>query len=289
MIACVESERPFIMLPPKRILFPVDFSEPAGAMAHMVRELAEQCGAEVQLLHSLELGPSDFCAAKMAEASEKLNALISKHLADCNLVVHLIPGEAARTIPEVARRGGVDLIMMPTRGHGAFARALLGSVTARVLHDAPCPVWTSAPQEARPAYQGHGIKTILCAVDLSSRSALVLQAAVQAAQLWQAQVRLIHVLELSGSSTQADWTRERRDEITAAVEGQLKQLAAGTGGIPLVEVLEGSPVQEVIGAAERCGADLIVLGRTQVVEDDADPNSTAYGIIAGSHSPVLSV
>ena len=276
------------MLPPQRILFPVDFSEPAGAMAQTVRELAEQCGAEVQLLHSLELGPTDFCAAKMAEASEKLNALISKHLAHCNLVVHLIPGEAARTILEVARRGGVDLIMMPTRGRGAYARAFLGSVSAKVLHDAPCPVWTSAPQKARPAYQDHGVKAILCAVDLSSRSSLVLQAAVQAAQLWQAQVRLIHVMELSHPSTQADWNRERRDEITAAVQGQLKQLAGGTGGMPLIDILDGSPVEKIIDAAESCRADLIVVGRTQVVEE-TDPNSTAYGIIAGSHTPVLSV
>jgi nucleotide-binding universal stress UspA family protein len=277
------------MFPAKKILFPVDFSEPAGTMARTVRELAKQCNAEVQVLHTLELDPGDSCAAKMAEASEKLDSLISKHLADCNLVVHLIPGAPASTIVDVARKVVVDLIMMPTSGHGVFARALLGSVTARVLHDAPCPVWTSAHQKTRPAYQDHGIKTILCAVDLSSRSSLVLQTAVQAAQLWQAQVRLAHVMELSDSPTKADWTRERRDEITAAVEGQLRQLAEGAGGMPLVEVLDGSPVQEVLDAAKRCHADLIVVGRTQVVEDQADPNSTAYSIIAGSQNPVLSV
>jgi nucleotide-binding universal stress UspA family protein len=112
---------------------------------------------------------------------------------------------------------------------------------------------------------------------------------VQVAQLWQAQVRLTHVMELFGSSTKADWTRERRDEISSVVEGQLRQLAEGARGMPLVEVLDGSPVREVIDAAERCHADLIVVGRTQVVEDEADPNSTAYGIIAGLDRPVLSV
>ena len=277
------------MFPPKTILFAVDFSEPAGAMARTVRELAEQCDAEVHVLHALELEPTDSLAAKMAEAREKLDGLISTHLADCKLVVHLIPGEPASTIVNVARKGGVDLIMMPTSGHGVFARALLGSVTARVLHDAPCPVWTSAHQKTRPASQNHGTKTILCAVDLSSRSSLVLQTAVQAAQLWQAQVRLTHVMELSGSSTKADWTRERRDEISSAVEGQLGRLAEGAGGVPLVEVLDGSPIREVLDAAKRCHAELLVVGRTQVVEDEADPNSTAYGIIAGSDTPVLSI
>ncbi len=47
--------------------------------------------------------------------------------------------------------------------------------------------------------------------------------------------------------------------------------------------------EEVIDAAARCQADLIVVGRTQVLEDERQANSTAYGIIAGSHCPVLSV
>ena len=277
------------MFPPEKILFAVDFSKPEVAMAHAVRALAKQCGAEVQLVHALELDPRDSCGAQMEKASQNLNSLISKELADCNVVVYLVPGRPASTIVDVARKTGADLIMMPTSGHGAFARALLGSVTARVLHDAPCPVWTSSPQKTPQAYPDHDIRSILCAVDLSSRSSLVLEAAVRAAQLWEAQVRLIHVMELFHSSTKTDWTRERRDEIVSAVEGQLRQLGEAAGGIPLVEVLDGSPVPKVIDAAKRFHADLIVVGRTAVVEDDADPKSTAYGIIAGSHCPVLSV
>ena len=277
------------MFPPKTILFALDFSEPAGAMARTVRELAEHCDAEVHVVHALELEPTDSLAAKMAEMSEKLDGLIATYLGDRHVVAHLVPGEPASAIVDVARKGGMDLIMMATSGRGVFARAWLGSVTARVLHDAPCPVWTSAPQKTRPAYQDHGIQTILCAVDLSSRSSLVLETAVQAAQFWQAQVRLTHVMELSGSSTKADWTPERRHDITSAVEGQLGRLAEVAGGMPLVEVLDGAPVRKVIEAAERCHAGLIVVGRTQVVEDNGDPNSTAYGIIAGWHGPVLSV
>lgn len=279
-----------MMFPPKKILFAVDFSEGARAMARTVREWAERCDAEVKVVHTLNVDPRDAYAPNAAEAREKLNTLISEDLTGCDLVVHLSPGDPARTIVDIARQGSSDLIMMPTRGHGAFVRSLLGSVTAEVLHDAPCPVWTSAHQQPGPAYRGPGIRTVLCAVDLSSRSSLVLQAAVQTAQLWQAQlVRLAHVMELSRSSNKDDWTRERRDQVTSAVEGQLRQLAEQAGGMPLVEVLEGSPIKEVIDAAERCHADLIVVGRTQVLDDEGQPKSTAYGIIAGSHCPVLSV
>lgn len=258
-------------------------------MARTVRELAQQCDAEVKVLHTLTLGPRDAHDAKAAEAREKLNALISEDLAGCNVVVHLAPGDPASTIVSVARQGSSDLVMMPTRGHGAFVRSLLGSVTADVLHNAPCPVWTSAHRQTDQAYQKHGIKTILCAADLSSRSSLVLQTAMQAAQLCQAEVRLMHVMELSHSPTKAGWTPERRDQMTSAVEKQLRQLADGLGGGSVIEVLEGSPIKEVIDAAQRCHADLLVVGRTQVLEDEGRANSTAYGIIADSHCPVLSV
>ncbi len=69
----------------------------------------------------------------------------------------------------------------------------------------------------------------------------------------------------------------------------MRQLARSSGGAPTIDVLEGSPVKDVIGAAERSHADLIVLGRTQVLEREGWPTSTGYGIIAASHCSVLSV
>ena len=277
------------MFPPKKIVFAVDFSELTRTLARAVRQLAEQCDAEVTVLHVFELDPHEAYGVKQAETREKLDALISEHLAGCNLVVHLTPGDPARTIVEVARAGSADLIMMSTAGHGVLLRSMVGSITAKVLHDAPCPVWTRARQQTRPAYQEHGIKNVFCAVDLGSRSSLVLHAAAQMAQLWQAGLRLAHVIELTNPSTKADWTPESRDQITSAVEGQLRQLAEETGGSPIIEVLNGSPMKEVIDASGRCHADLIVVGRTQVLEDEATPSSTAYGIVAGSHCSVLSV
>ena len=204
-------------------------------------------------------------------------------------MVHVTPGDPASVIVHVARNAKSDLIMMPTHGHGVFLRSALGSVTAKVLHNAPCPVWTSAHQQRSPGYQEHGIRTILCAVDLGAHSSSVLRTAGEAARLWSASLRLVHVMEIGEPSTKADWTPERRDQATSVVEGQLRRLAEETGENPIIEVLVGSPVNEVIDAAGRCQADLIVVGRTQAATADAQPSSTAYGIIAGSQQPVLSV
>jgi nucleotide-binding universal stress UspA family protein len=178
--------------------------------------------------------------------------------------------------------------MMPTRGHDALHRPLLSTVTARVLHGAPCPVWTYAVHQAAPPHLELGIKTVLCAVDLSSRSPLVLEMAARAANMFESAVRLVHVMELSQSPSRKDWTPDKRAEITSIVEGQLRRLAEGSRRAPIVEVLEGSPIKGVIDAAQRCHADLIVVGRTRAVEEKAQ-RSTSYGILAGSHCPVLSV
>ena len=274
--------------PPKKILFAVDFSDRARSMARSVRALAQHCDAEVKVLHVLAAEEHNAPVPRAADARQRLNALISEDLAGCNVVVYLTPGDPGSTIVSVARQGS-DLIMMPTSGHGAFVRSLIGSVTAQVVHSAPCPIWTSAHEKSDRAFQERGIKTILCAVDLSSRSSLVLQTAIRTAELCRSEVRLVHVMELSHSSTRADWTAERREQTASAVEEQLRQLARSSGGTPTIEVLEGSPVKDVIGAAERSHADLIVLGRTQVLEREGWPTSTGYGIIAASHCSVLNV
>jgi nucleotide-binding universal stress UspA family protein len=49
-------------------------------------------------------------------------------------------GGASQAIADVARDAGADVIVAGTRGHGALAGLLLGSVTKRLLHVAPCPV-----------------------------------------------------------------------------------------------------------------------------------------------------
>ncbi len=49
-------------------------------------------------------------------------------------------GAAGPTICQVAKDRGVDVVVVASRGRGAIRRALMGSVSTHVVHNAPCPV-----------------------------------------------------------------------------------------------------------------------------------------------------
>jgi nucleotide-binding universal stress UspA family protein len=53
---------------------------------------------------------------------------------------HVVVGEPAATIVNVARAERVDLIVMGTRGMGAFGNLVLGSTANKVIHLAEVPV-----------------------------------------------------------------------------------------------------------------------------------------------------
>jgi nucleotide-binding universal stress UspA family protein len=58
-------------------------------------------------------------------------------------------GGPAHVLADVAEHEGADVIVVGTRGHRQIAGLLLGSVTQRLLHVAPCPVLAVPPAAAR--------------------------------------------------------------------------------------------------------------------------------------------
>src|SRR5215470_72419 len=75
-------------------------------------------------------------------------------------------GDPAQQIVDFAHSGKFDLIMMPTHGYGRFRRFIIGSVVAKVLHDADCPVWTGVHMETVPRLEDIAFRQIVCAIDL---------------------------------------------------------------------------------------------------------------------------
>jgi len=159
----------------KKILFPVDFSKQCLGAAPYVRAFASQFGAEIMLLHVVETGDHYYPEVAQPHLERNLNAFLSQEFHDFQTLSNCVIGATETQIVETARSWHSDLIMMPTHGLGRYRRFLLGSVTATVLHDAECPVWTDAHTQKAPTSARVACKKVLCALDLRDRSRAVLE------------------------------------------------------------------------------------------------------------------
>ena len=262
----------------KRILFPVDFSERCRGAAAYVEALVGRFDAELILLHVIEATYNstleDLRATKLEEF-DKFFGKELKHLRVKKLVDH---GEAARKIVECASVNHADLIMIPTQGMGIYRRLILGSTSAKVLHDADCPVWTGVHLENAPPLEAVACERIVCAVDLKPSSVRVLDWAARLAEEYQAELTLVHVLP-EGETQMA------RSAAQEALERLLE--AAGARAVVRVETGEVSKVVSHMGGELK--ADLLVIGRKAEAGVLGRLEMTAYAIIRQSPCPVVSV
>ena len=115
------------------------------ALRHAVT-LARDQNAKLTLLsvvphQATPVGPG---VAPPPETAESHNAIIKEALADIprdiGVTTRLEHGEIAPTILKVVAEDQYDLLVMGSHGHSRVHRALLGSVSEKVLHKAAVPV-----------------------------------------------------------------------------------------------------------------------------------------------------
>ena len=193
----------------------------------------------------------------------------------------VLEGEAAANIARFARDERFDLILMPTRGFGIFRRLLIGSVTAKVLHDADCPVWTGVHPEATTADGVVSIRNIACAVDLGRQSRTALAWASLLAEHWNAALSVIHVLP---SVPEASW----RDSLERMARQQVATIIEECRTCAEVQIRFGTVPSGVSEALEHLSPDLVVIGRGSG-GSGGRLHGDAYAIIRDASCPVISI
>jgi nucleotide-binding universal stress UspA family protein len=133
----------------KTIVWATDGSESADAALPYAKSLAAQNGAALVVAHAVEHIVGMRAAGYPVHVDEEqIRAKIERQTAELKeagidvsskAVGGASPG-AAHMIADIAREVGADVIVVGTRGHTALAGLLVGSVTQRLLHLAPCPV-----------------------------------------------------------------------------------------------------------------------------------------------------
>jgi nucleotide-binding universal stress UspA family protein len=197
-------------------------------------------------------------------------------------------GNVAAVITGYAETNDVDLVAMPTHGYGPFRRALLGSVTAKVLHDARFPVWTSthAPE---PLHRAHPKpRFILGAVDLQPESQQTPEAGLQLGREAGAQVEIAYVAP--EGKTNAAHAANRIAELISRIEREQSATVVQYKEAQADNVLDGGGIAQYIRrAARRQRSDLIVTGRGCIQGELSRLRANAYAIFREAPCPVLSV
>lgn len=303
----MEGKEAHLMKPVRRILFPVDLSPAAVAMVPSVIEIAKRFDASVTILnafnlvHEYNLAPDfEFTGAadpppisyspelqSLRDHREKLIKEFARaHFSGLRYSTRIVDGEPALVIDWAVQRENTDLVIMPTKGLGKFRRLLLGSVTAKVLHDASCPVFTSVHDSAPAALvPPDGFHSILCAVDLSSEAENIFKAAAFLARTYGARVCLLHIDPSSNERgeppTALEMTRSFQQADAADHAGACNDLSLCVLGSTIPEGIRQMALQEK--------ADLVVVGRGHSQGTFSQTWSRLYAIIRESPCPVLSV
>ena len=280
----------------KHVLFPVDFSDRCNGAIPFVENLAHKCGGRLTLLavaHPVYGGGlAGAAVVPPQELLTSVKAQLDGHFANsfANLRVDRVVdiGEPAQVITEYALANEVDLVMMPTHGYGPFRQLLLGSVTAKVLHDLPRPVWTTAHKGDAPDRVHLEPRKILCAVDGSLQSPGVMQCAAGLAKQLGASMRLVHVVPGIEAWPERQMDVEFEEELRQAARSNIESMAASLGiGVPVC-VKAGTVADGVAEEATRHGTDLLVIGRGKMQDTLGRLRTHAHGIIRLSPCPVLS-
>jgi nucleotide-binding universal stress UspA family protein len=133
----------------KRVVIAIDGSAGAGEALETGLSLARECGAVATLVY-VRAKPMSILgdplyqrtlSSEMAQARAVLDeATALAEQAGVEFETEILEGNPAERVAEVARLRDADLIVVGCRGRGAFAGAVLGSVSIDLAHRADRPV-----------------------------------------------------------------------------------------------------------------------------------------------------
>lgn len=284
------------MLKLSKILLPVDFSEQGAGAAPYASALARHFHAELTLMYVNEIyaaalvsrrefhGPIDtgWITALEAERFRELKSYRAAEFHDVEVHRIVVSGSASQQITERAHKEKTDLIVMPTHGYGPFRRFLLGSVTAKVLHDVECPVWTGVHMRETSQKGWEGARNVLCAIDGGAASERVLTWARDFAGEFGAVLTVVHAIPAHGSD---DARATRANQAGEQIQCLKKKL-----GVPgMFHIGEGDPIEVVAEVTAQTKADVLVIGRSGQKRGLGRLRANAYALIRDSKCPVVSV
>jgi nucleotide-binding universal stress UspA family protein len=254
-----------------RVLVAVDGSDPSLEAARAVSHLAP--AEEIVLLHVLPSAAAYFLsgtevvlgdpsalerelAARGHDLLERAAALVPP--AAGPVTRRLAGGTAAAAILEAADRERADLVILGARGLGRFKEMVVGSVSHRVLHHAPCPVWVvhgpvpklarvllplGGEEDSEPALRFFGKRPFPASVEVHVLTVVPISDPIWPLEAVKRETLVQQQIEAAGRFVQA--TVRRLEEVGYR--------AVGATGL-------GWPAETILQEAVGRRADLVVMG-----------------------------
>lgn len=285
----------------KNVLFLTDFSEPSAAALPFAAMIARSYGAKVTALHILVPSAYTYMTPEMgAELLDAQDDAAKSEMEKVEAEFAGLPREAILernigvwpALSKMLLEREIDLIVLGTHGRTGLKKAVFGSTAEEIFRRTTVPVLTIGPGVRTGPHNGGRFHCVLFATDFNAVSNAAAAYAMSLAQENQSRLILLHVLPAPKLGKTSKAVELSVAEALHQVEGLLPH-DAELWCRPEPTVEHGEPGAQILGTAERCGADLIVLGvrgmdtLTEVVT--RVERATAYEVIAHAHCPVLTV
>ena len=260
-----------------RILIATDFSKHADRAIACVSSMDLPSGSHVRLIYAIEpvttvgvFAPSDLLMLNDTERDEA-RAMVraaAKRIERPQVKVDGMVGygRAADVVCDEARAFEPDLLVVGSRGRGAIATNVLGSVSAELVDRSPCPVLVARTTSlGRIVFAEDGSPDAGAAATVIARFAPFRAAAVDVVSVVNVPFPLVFA-EPSGATAAEVAYREYQASLPI-VRDRCDYLARdrsawlrSSGITSTWQRREGDPAYELIAAAETSKADCIVIG-----------------------------
>lgn len=239
----------------QRIVIGVDFSPASADAARFAAQHFRQ-DAELILVHAVS-------GSERQDAERRLHHLRDSMQAE-RIHVEIREGDAARALSDVSAERDAELIVVGARGERAGLDRALGTTAQRVVRESTIPVLVIA----RPGE--HPISQVLVPVDDDETARASFRSAASLSDRFNARVTILHVatsgIPRQMAAQEGIASGDQRPGAASGDGGNIRWMElARASGIAServsIEESSGVPAAEITSAAERSGADIIVMGR----------------------------